>query len=267
MQTINLSSRTTIPSLAAGLILLLLLGLLNSTSTGVSRGGDDDGSGIGGTGRMATPGSGSGFGGTGYKPFLGLNSDSEVEVMRSPSQRDAAVTASLELDIVSSRPIEAKPVASPVVVMANSDITRDSSALNISETIQQSLDTNALYFQRLQTAAAKQIPAQQQNEFAMEPDLAQITEADSPQADELIPQQLSWNEVASFLLNSDNTSATQAWSSGSDAAASAASASSHDDLRLTRPERIQRPELPPVQRIRPIQRASILPPRVQPLRL
>jgi hypothetical protein len=37
--------------------------------------------------------------------------------------------------------------------------------------------------------------------------------------------------------------------------------------RLTHPGRIQRPQLPPIQRIRPIQRPSILPPRILPMRL
>ncbi|OGT74482.1 MAG: hypothetical protein A3H44_04535 [Gammaproteobacteria bacterium RIFCSPLOWO2_02_FULL_57_10] len=37
--------------------------------------------------------------------------------------------------------------------------------------------------------------------------------------------------------------------------------------RRSLPERIQRPELPPFQRIRPVERAAIMPPRVQPMRI
>jgi len=33
------------------------------------------------------------------------------------------------------------------------------------------------------------------------------------------------------------------------------------------PERIQRPDLPPFQRIRPIERPALMPPRVQPMRI
>ena len=37
--------------------------------------------------------------------------------------------------------------------------------------------------------------------------------------------------------------------------------------RSSLPDRIQRPELPPFQRIRPVERAAIMPPRVQPMRI
>ena len=65
MQTISATLKSNYFSFTAGFTLLILLALLNFSSTGVVQGGDDDGSGIGGTGRMATPGSESGFGGTG----------------------------------------------------------------------------------------------------------------------------------------------------------------------------------------------------------
>ena len=40
-----------------------------------------------------------------------------------------------------------------------------------------------------------------------------------------------------------------------------------DNKRLEVPERIQRPELPPIQRIRPVERISVLPPRALPMRI
>ena len=278
MQNISATLKPHYFSFATGFALLLLLTLLNFSSTGIVRGGDeDDGSGFGGTGRMAAPGSESGFGGTGFKPFLGVNESNELQIMRSPAQQDTAITESLDLVIAPRIPVSKAPVEQLVAVTTESFITRDSSAINITEAIQYSVDANAIYFQRLQRQiVASNVVDTAGIDLSVSPELANsianagdlITEQApySGHIDEVIQDRLTWNAVAKFLSQNIDRNAAIPSSElmnnlpgvgvETDAAA-----------RLARPDRIQRPELPPVQRFRPIQRASILPPRVRPLRL
>jgi hypothetical protein len=221
-----------------GLAALLLLALLNFSSTGFVRGGDDDGSGIGGTGRMTAPDSGSGFGGTGFKPFVGMNGDNELEILRSPAQLERAVTETVSktvnrtwytaFDAVAPTPVA--PLASPVAVVQERAITTDSSAIDITEQIQRAIDSNALYFHRQQQSALAVLGNETRE---------QIEEFNGRAENETI----------------DSTQLAAVASEGEAVA------------RMHRPERIHRPELPPVQRIQPIRPASILPPRIKPLRL
>ncbi len=278
MQNISATLKINYFSFAAGFALLLLFALLNFSSTGVVRGGDDDdGSGIGGTGRMATPGSESGFGGTGFKPFLGVNESNELQIMRSPAQQNTAITESLDLVIAPQIPVREAPVESLIAVTAESLVTRDSSAINITEAIQHTVDANAIYFQRLQRQiVASNVVDTAGIDLSVSPELAnsianagQLIAEQAPYSgriDEVIQDRLTWNAVANFLLqNIDRNAAIPS----SELATNLPGVSVETDAaaRLARPDRIQRPELPPVQRFRPIRRASILPPRVRPLRL
>lgn len=241
IKTLNVN-RTDYLGLTAGLAALLLLALLNFSSTGFVRGGDDDGSGIGGTGRMTAPDSGSGFGGTGFKPFVGMNGDNELEILRSPAQLERAVTETVSktvsktvnrtwytaFDAVAPTPVA--PLASPVAVVQERAITTDSSAIDITEQIQRAIDSNALYFHRQQQSALAVLGNETRE---------QIEEFNGRAENETI----------------DSTQLAAVASEGEALA------------RMHRPERIHRPELPPVQRIQPIRPASILPPRIKPLRL
>lgn len=283
MSSSSLTLKTDRLGIAAALVAMLLLALLNFSSSGIVRGGDDDGSGIGGTGRLAAPGGDSGLGGTGFKPFLGMNDNNQLEIMRDPTQREAALTQSLDLAIAPSIPVEISVVASLVTVTSDSALTRDSSAISITEAIQHSIDINALSWQRLsrQIAAGEGVAASSFGRIATLPKagpgaasvpdnrLIPAHRADAVSADtidlavlEQAPQEpITWSAVIRYLSHQLDSGTPEA---GREMATNRAPG---DAARLTRPERIRRPELPPLQRIRPIQRAAILPPRVKPLGL
>ncbi|MCI5107593.1 MAG: hypothetical protein MRY76_12825 [Pseudomonadales bacterium] len=250
-----------LPFLAA----LLCALLLNLGSSGnIRQGGDDEGSGLGGTGRLPVPGSESGLGGTGLKPFLGSRSETadtapiEVEVFYAPESRKLALTQALELDIPVSREVEFAPLESPVQIAAASSFSRDSAAIDINEQIQRDLDSNALAFLQLKnelvaghSSADLEAATDQQSETGAVINEASHSPAVATETD------LAWQAVASFFSQNsdeDQDNGVAGLETGSD--------------RIERPDRVQRPELPPMQRIRPsVQRAGILPPRVKPLRL
>lgn len=242
-----------------GFLLLLLLATAQFSSNGVVRGGDDNGgSGIGGTGRTQTPTGESGIGGTGFKPFLGLNSENEIEILRNSAQLERAVIANQQSAIDTPLPIPAL-VPSMARLTRSQDRTLDSSALDISEVIQHSVDVDAAILTQLRTEvleATKLMHSPVSSE-----------EAPAPEKQAISALSLTWNDVAKLLQDaSDQPASPQtAAITGSDLAT--ANYSAEDPARLTRPERIQRPQLPPMQRVSPLQRTAILPPRVQPLRL
>lgn len=267
------------PTITAALAAMLVLLLLNFSSFGGMRGGDEDeGSGIGGTGRMAIPGSESGFGGTGRKPFLGLKTEAdngsgpvtEIEIHSEPALRPQAIASTVQLDIPAARDVELPPLEAPVQVVAAAQLTRDSSAIDINEQIQRDLDSNALSFQQLRDAVSNYV-SDAVEVSTEEPGNAPLLIADNSGTKDTdttastspeLRDEVSWDAVASFFARNASKQAEDAESTLQDASYAS------DDLdRLSRPDRIQRPELPPMQRVRPVQRAAILPPRVKPLRL
>ncbi len=264
------------------LLALLMFLVLHFSSTGIGRGGDDEGSGIGGTGRMASPTGESGFGGTGFRPFVGVNQIDEIEILQVPAQRELGVAASLDLNIADEIPVTDRPLVSDIEVVNDAELTRDSSAIDIREEIQRSIDSNAIHFQRqlrdssagavastsavvvIDTAAAESaaIPepvAMPQIDTIDSVEIATASAEPAATSTDPASETLTWDRVASFLSQ-------QAPSSELSSSQLAATEEADVD-RLDRPDRIQRPVLPPVQRIRPIQRAGILPPRIKPLRL
>ena len=291
---ISAQKHTEALSVIAGILLLVLL-LVNYPSTGVVREGDE-GSGIGGTGRMAAPGSG--FGGTGLKPFLGLNAQNEIEILQSLDRRGAAITASIEPVFEPENAAELAVVDPQFKLLAETAITRDSSAITIAESMQLAANNNALYFQQLlqlqlpqpqQPSDQRDIPAVDSStersvdlrqsmseqklelagDFSITPELelslnvaTRPAMTDSGQADS-DNNAISWDSIARLLTKNAQTQTAQS----SPADAQEISVTADYSGGLSRPMKIQRPELPPVQRLRPIQRASILPPRVQPMRL
>ena len=246
-----------------GFLLLLLLAMVQFSSSGVVRGGDDNGgSGIGGTGRTLSPTGESGIGGTGFKPFLGLNTANEIEILRDSAQLERAVTANQQSTIAKPLPMP-ELVPSLARIARVTDQTLDSSALDISEVMQDSLDIDAVILTQLRTEvveASKRVHMPISNE-----------ELTAPEPQAVSAPSLSWKDIAvllqdasEHLLTGDTAAPQSAAITGSDLAAANYA---EDPARLTRPERIQRPQLPPMQRVSPLQRTAILPPRVQPLRL
>lgn len=260
---------------ALALLLLLLFALVQFSSNGVVRhGGEDEGSGIGGTGRtLPTTGEG-GIGGTGLKPYLTINDAQEIQIRRDPSQRDTAAIKAVP------RPLPAVatnvlPVPRVATVIRESEITLDSSAIDISEAIQLDLDSNALLVTTLQneltTSAATTVSPVTVD--SADPS----TELQAPDTDvnavvastenDVQPETgiKSWADLAR-ILNQSKPEAPQTDTSSSTTELANLNYSA-DSARLTRPERIQRPELPPIQRVSPLSRTAILPPRIKPLRL
>ena len=277
MRKTDNSVRLNFGSLLAGMLLLLALVLTNLPSTGIIRGGDDDneGSGIGGTGRLLTPGGESGLGGTGFKPFIGLNEDQEIQILNSPALRELAVADTVALNIEPEQPVDSKPIASLIAISSVSSFTTDSSAINISEQIQRRVDSNILALEQLRISLEPVVANQfidtalaGKAEFDDKPVVGHnqpLIENDDSKFS--IQQQPSWEALASYLTSNSSQS-----SGGSDASQLATQLTSSDynheaEVRQARPERIHRPQLPPVQRARPIQRSAILPPRIKPLRL
>lgn len=293
--------------LLAGLLLALLL--INLPSAGFVRfgGGDDEGSGFGGTGRVPVPGSESGLGGTGFRPFLGYSEPasrtdepaSELTIFHRAADLDRAIGKSLDLDIPAARPVESKPLPSPAKFVRAGEITRDSSAILITEQIQFEMDELAI---ALNDEAFESIPADSTDSVALATSSESAASSASPVSDEFIalavasphaePASLddtvddtvSWQALSQFLAQERTVSST-----GNESALAALSLTTagesnsldtqrslqsspteeHGDFaaRTQRPDRVQRPELPAMQRVRPVQRAGLLPPRIQPLKL
>lgn len=272
--------------------LAALLFSLNLNSVGVTRGGDnDEGSGIGGTGRQALPGSESGLGGTGLRPFVSMNTQHEVEAAQRPRHDIRPVIDPQAPDIPPVQPVTSVPIEAPVTVALDARRTRDSGAIDIAEQIQRDIDSNALTFQRLRTGegssrqweptvfaattpdtinngatrsdegtrsdeATRSAIAPPTDFAASASELAADTDTATSIAEATEEDTVSWDELAGFLAETAASEANER-----EAATSKANA------RRTRPEHLQRPELPPLQRVRPIQRAAVLPPRIKPLAL
>lgn len=218
-------------------LLLLLLAIAQLSSNGVVRGGDDnEGSGIGGTGRALQLALESGIGGTGIKPFLSVNATNEIEILQDPAQRDAGILYS-EYPIVELPRPAPVPVKSVIAVMRELEKPLDSSAIDLSVVIQEELAINAPAIEQLRT---------------------EIFIA----RDESNPASVTWNEIARLLRSQEATPAAADTSNLANLDYPA-----DNQARLARPERVQRPELPPTQRVSPLQRTAILPPPVLPLRL
>ncbi len=270
--------------------LLAVLAGLNYTSSGIIRGGEDDeGSGIGGTGLMPTPTGQSGLGGTGFKPFLGYNAEQGLEIRHSLSATIKPVTDTLGPLPAPEQPVTASVRPALVDVAFRPDASLRSGEIDISEKIQRDIEINALYFERLNeqlnsdderhigqqsiaSTAAVDTPVEPQATVADTVQLAQLDNSDSANAissdDTALEiaqepadsaESLTWNTVARYLANNIAADELNTEESAED--------SPKDAARSARPERLQRPEIPPVQRVRPIQRAAILPPRVKPLQL
>lgn len=252
MMRLQIQSRSLNSMLALAVLLCLLL-VLNFTSSGIvsSGGGDEDGgSGFGGTGRQAVPGSEGGIGGTGIKPFLGYSTQQgsadigEVHILLRPEADLKPVIADLAIPRDAEPPKLAAPLARKFEVARPEQITRNSGAIDIAEAIQRDIDANALMIESSSSYLENRTSAAELND-----------------ADTSLP--LSWGSLAKSM----GQVSRQSIDSPDAEAVNANDRENSSDQRASRPDRIQRPVLPPLQRVRPIQRAGLLPPPVRPLRL
>lgn len=264
------------------LLLVLILSLLTYSSNGIIRGGDDDdeGSGLGGTGRSLNdfiePGAGSGLGGTGFRPYLGINTNSdsksaELVIITRPllsADRDSysglptAIAAShsgIQLPQAQDTRRINSPVETPVRVADPETFTRDSSAIRIEESMQWELDQQAFILESRQNLLTEKPSAFDETAKQAQLGANSVPGAADTSADTEQAGTISWASLVQQLSDDPGTEAT-ILAENSDTQATTADT-------MQRPERIQRPALPPVQRVRPVQRAGLLPPRIRPLQL
>ncbi|HDZ08545.1 hypothetical protein [Pseudohongiella sp.] len=269
------------------LVIFVCSFLIATSSIGtIGGGGDDQGSGMGGTGRTGGINGDSGLGGTGApSPFLGsdetedssdrgdISADSlimpflqqqDIETARIPEdmrplielQRNAPrspefLDSTPALDILDEDTQTLPPHARRLLDMADADnATIVEPTLEIRVQIPEGTGTDNIERFRMELAA----PAESALPAA-EPEPGTDTGVDHGNADRpLVLEQLQSEEIADTATDSDIDEARQE--------------DDFDSGRPLIPERIQRPELPPFQRMRPaVDRASIVPPRPRPMQI
>lgn len=278
-------------AIVMALVLFVCSLLIATSSIGtIGGGGDDQGSGMGGTGRTGGLNGDSGLGGTGGpSPFLGSN-DSETNADDAPAadadgnSNDSLIEPFLQQqDVETARiPEDMRPLielqrSSP----QNPELQDSTPALNILDEDRQELPPHARRLLDMAEAGNTTIvePALEiqvqipdatgtdnierfRMEVAEPAGSAQpAAEPEQPASDgnpdrsselPLVLEQLQSGDIA------DNDSDVD----------EPAPENGYDNDRSLIPERIQRPELPPFQRMRPaVDRASITPPRPRPMQI
>lgn len=284
--------------LMAALLFLCTL-ILATSSTGIvgGGGGGDEGSGLGGTGKSGVPGD-SGFGGTGGpSPFLGTvdsgdqNTDNAAHGGQDPDDWPApwlpreTETAAIPEEIAPLIELQRNPLRDPTrnpppLFPDNPDalriIEQDSSSLPAHLRRQLDLANSGQTFAEQPPLEIQlQIPeltAPEASDPALllqhTPDVQTASQDVTPEPDPQTPK--SESDSLSGELESTSTSndiRTVADHSDEEIPEIITESSQQTDPRNAT-ERIQRPELPPFQRMRPaVDRASVLPSRPQPMRI
>lgn len=280
-----LAIRTYPATLLLALFIFLATLLITTGSLGkVRSGGDggDGGSGMGGTGKSGEFG-GSGFGGTGGPSpfFTSTNSTSEdsKEQQKTPQfhipelDKSAPVIIAQDPQVDGSIGTESPSVLSERVIEAiDSNPLIEETRIEIAQTSEQEeraaaaqQDTATLQLVELQNAPEKSAlddSLQRPQTPVVEDDLLQKSlqaerqiatapsESDNAELNKLMPEnEQQFAETIAVKLDTEQQASDQT--------------RDRDGL----PERIQRPDLPPFQRIRPIERPALMPPRVQPMRI
>ncbi|PCH58444.1 MAG: hypothetical protein COC19_08480 [SAR86 cluster bacterium] len=259
-------------------LLALMVALISIQSSGISRIGDDGGSGMGGTGfTNGSDSSGSGFGGTGFQAFIGVDDSTptnEVIIITRPSNIEpiASSANTLEAKIVAHQ----APLQLPTSLRRSDQITQDSSALQISEVIQTDLQKQLEFYSNEGFIADNYFDEPQKIEINLEQSLqhtANEINLEISNAQDSSPNHRpdasanrnQWSVFEEYL----NNRAEQLIGREEQTTASnpVELAGISKERRSALSKRIQRPQLPPLQRIRPIERMTVLPPRVLPMRL
>ncbi len=267
--------RSPVTRLAIMLVVLLTTWLLTHNAASDLHGGDQ-GSGVGGTGRL--PG---GIGGTGLRPFITLQTleptltETLTETPTETPTKNTEITISQETRAAtlaanaghSSKP---KSKESPIETGIMAEATRgatlvqssiegfslprpyESTTLGDEANITTSLSIDEHIAATLKDNNS--VLAQNALALTFSPDSA--NEADSQTS-----EALDWNDLSRWLAQ--RQLAGQSLEAGADSEAKPDSAPS-DAATVSM---LQRPQLPPLQRARPIQRAALLPPRIRPLKL
>lgn len=235
----------------------------------------DEGSGVGGTGILELPGSG--LGGSGMRPFLGFDQriPSEVIVVREPAlPRDTMMSTAIATESGIERVLDKLEPATQAVTQkitkAATPKMNEPDGRRIEGFLQpnlSSLITNG----SAESASSLSILESIENGTEQINALLAISagELGMPEAginkDEIEPASVRWVDIANWL------NATALAEQGKTVEQPATVAKNTKDgvaiAEVTRATVLRRPQLPPLQRARPLQRATILPPRVRPLGL
>lgn len=235
----------------------------------------DEGSGVGGTGILELPGSG--LGGSGMRPFLGFDQriPSEVIVVREPAlPRDTMMSTAIATESGIERVLDklepATQAVTQKITQAATSKMNEPEGRRIEGFLQpnlSSLITNG----SAESASSLSILESIENGTEQINVLLAISagELGMPEAgidkDEIEPASVRWVDIANWL------NATALAEQGKTVEQPATVAKNTNDgmaiAEVTRATALRRPQLPPLQRARPLQRATILPPRVRPLGL
>lgn len=235
----------------------------------------DEGSGVGGTGILELPGSG--LGGSGMRPFLGFDQriPSEVIVVREPAlPRDTMMSTAIATESGIERVLDklepATQAVTQKITQAATPKMNEPDGRRIEGFLQpnlSSLITNG----SAESASSLSILESIENGTEQINVLLAISagELGIPEAgidkDEIEPASVRWVDIANWL------NATALAEQGKTVEQPATVAKNTKDgmaiAEVTRATALRRPQLPPLQRARPLQRATILPPRVRPLGL
>ena len=235
----------------------------------------DEGSGVGGTGILELPGSG--LGGSGMRPFLGFDQriPSEVIVVRETAlPRDTMMSTAIATESGIERVLDklepATQAVTQKITQAATSKMNEPEGRRIEGFLQpnlSSLITNG----SAESASSLSILESIENGTEQINVLLAISagELGMPEAgidkDEIEPASVRWVDIANWL------NATALAEQGETVEQPATVAKNTNDgmaiAEVTRATALRRPQLPPLQRARPLQRATILPPRVRPLGL
>lgn len=286
------------------LLLFLCSLLLATSSTGIiGSGGEDSGSGMGGTGKSGLPGD-SGFGGTGGpNPFLG-ESDADTDEQRQQDPADwptpwlqrETETAQIPEEIAPLIELQRNPLRDPTLQPTplypdNPDMLRiieqDNSGLpahlrqqldlaNSGEVMTESAPIEIrLQIPEIPAPDPVDVPVLQRQLEAQQAQLeTPVSNETDQESDEGSPTVTPQSVTPDTQLPGEAEAASQ--QSGNNTVAERSNKNIPEIVtetpEVTDPrtstERIQRPELPPFQRMRPaVDRASVLPARPQPMRI
>lgn len=235
----------------------------------------DEGSGVGGTGILELPGSG--LGGSGMRPFLGFDQriPSEVIVVRETAlPRDTMMSTAIATESGIERVLDklepATQAVTQKITQAATPKMNEPDGRRIEGFLQpnlSSLITNG----SAESASSLSILESIENGTEQINALLAISagELGMPEAgidkDEIEPASVRWVDIANWL------NATALAEQGKTVEQPATVAKNTNDgmaiAEVTRATALRRPQLPPLQRVRPLQRATILPPRIRPLGL
>ena len=235
----------------------------------------DEGSGVGGTGILELPGSG--LGGSGMRPFLGFDQriPSEVIVVREPAlPRDTMMSTAIATESGIERVLDKLEPATQAVTQKITQAATPKMNEPVGRRIEGFLQPNLsslITNGSAESASSLSILESIENGTEQINVLLAISagELGMPEAgiakDEIEPASVRWVDIANWL------NATALAEQGKTVEQPSTVAKNTKDgvaiAEVTRATALRRPQLPPLQRARPLQRATILPPRVRPLGL